>query len=65
IAEISFYAKGSGDPELLKNYSSPTETSFSFRWDTTPTPGTYQLYAEVTDKSGASSRSRIISVTVL
>ncbi|MBU1146103.1 penicillin-binding protein, partial [Patescibacteria group bacterium] len=47
IAEISFYAKGSGDPELLKNYSSPTETSFSFRWDTTPTPGTYQLYAEV------------------
>jgi membrane carboxypeptidase/penicillin-binding protein PbpC len=65
IAEISFYAKGAGEPELLKTFSAPTETTFTFRWTATPTPGSYQLYSEVTDISGSTSRSRPISVTVL
>lgn len=65
IAEISFYAKGSGEPELLKTYSSPEEATFTFRWTGTPSTGAYQLYSEVTDISGSTSRSRPISVTVL
>lgn len=65
IAEISFYAKGAGEPELLKTYSAPAESAFSFRWTTAPAPGSYQLYTEVTDKSGYTTRSRPISVTVL
>ncbi|MFZ5364282.1 MAG: penicillin-binding protein [Patescibacteria group bacterium] len=65
IAEVSFYAKGAGNPELLKTYSSPEEATFSFRWSGTPSSGTYQLYAEVTNVSGATTRSKPISVTVL
>jgi 1A family penicillin-binding protein len=65
ISEISFYAKGAGEPELLKTYFTPTESTFSFRWTATPTPGSYQLYTEVSDQSGATTRSRPISVTVL
>jgi 1A family penicillin-binding protein len=65
IAEISFYAEGASGRELLKTYSTPAENTFTFRWSATPTPGAYQLYADVTDKSGATTRSRPISVTVL
>ena len=65
IAEISFFAKGPGGPELLKTYSTPSEDTFTFRWTSAPHTGDFQLYAEVTDKDGTTTRSRPISVTVL
>lgn len=65
IAEISFFAKGPGGPELLKTYSTPSEDTFTFRWTSAPHTGEFQLYAEVTDKDGTTTRSRPISVTVL
>jgi 1A family penicillin-binding protein len=65
IAEINFYAKGDTETELLKTYSTPTDSTFSFRWDTSPAPGNYELYADVIDTDGNTTRSRSISVTVL
>jgi hypothetical protein len=65
IAEISFFAKGPGGPELLKIYPAPAEDTFTFRWTSAPHTGEFQLYAEVTDKDGTTTRSRPISVTVL
>ncbi len=65
IAEISFFAKGPGGPELLKTYSTPSEDTFTFRWTSAPHTGDFQLYAEVTDKDGTTTRTRPISVTVL
>lgn len=65
IAEINFYVQTSDGPELLKSYSSPSETEFSFKWQTAPSSGNYSIYAQITDKDGALTTSPSISVTVL
>ena len=65
ITEITFYARGSGEPELLKTYSSPTESTFTFKWDSSSASGDYKLYAQITDKDENTTKSREISVTIL
>ncbi len=65
IAEINFYVKNHGAPQLLKTYSSPTEDIFTFQWATSPSPGDYNLYAEITDSTGATTKSPPITITVI
>ncbi len=65
IAEISFYLKSADETELLKTFSTPTESSFVFKWQTAPPTGDYEIYAQSTDKDGNTSKSSSISVTVM
>lgn len=65
IAEITFYVKNHGTSEILKTYSSSTEAEFSFRWTDNPGPGEYELYAQITDKDGNTTKSSSITVTIL
>lgn len=65
IAEITFYAKGEGDPELLKTYSSPTEDTFTFKWNSVPVSGAYELYADIVTKDSATYQSQKILVNIL
>jgi 1A family penicillin-binding protein len=65
LAEISFYFKNAEEIELLKTFSSPTESTFSFKWQTAPPSGTYEIFAQTTDKDGNITKSSSISLTVL
>jgi hypothetical protein len=65
IAEITFYAKGEGDPELLKTYPSPTEDTFTFKWNSVPVSGAYELYADIVTKDSATYQSQKILVNIL
>jgi 1A family penicillin-binding protein len=65
IAEISFFARGDTGVELLKIFSSPAESTFTFKWNSVLGSGEYELYAEITDKDRMTAQSPSISVTVL
>lgn len=66
IAEISFFVEtSSSSPELLKTFSSPTEDTFTFKWNSVIGPGDYVLYAQIKDKEGVITKSASISVKIL
>lgn len=65
IAEISFYFRNADEIEPLKAFSAPTEATFNFKWQTAPPSGSYEIFAQITDRGGNVSTSSSISVTVL
>lgn len=65
IKQIDFYAtKNGNNNEIFINSGKPNKSSFSLEWETKPTPGEYQIFANIFDQKDKKYVSKKLKLIV-